>query len=584
MSELVFCEQCGRQIAATAKFCRNCGAAQEIVASGGEERSENVPTGAASAPIAVGPGADAASIDLGEKIDSLRRVTEHELELRANAAFPGRSWQQVGGAAIGGGIAAFVAAWGITWAILRVLGGDQAVGMLPLDQIARFGINLSLGAPLIISGNISSLGGETELRLPLTLLVLIPLAGLAIGGYLAAGWFRPASRAEGWKIGATIAVPFALILFVFGVSFAADVPILAPSFDGSEFGIGGSSASAEIHAAAFYTVLYGLFWGVLGGAFGGWLQARGSSPPGDPRAALVRTYGSSSPTVVIESAVRALGIPLLGFVALATIGCVLLAVSEGSGGLLSLLLVPTLAIAALFGAQGIGYEVEGYLTLGGLAGDTTQSTFHVWSNPIALLIAAALSLLVIVGLLRGGRRIAHASAAVDSGGAIRAGAAIAFPWVALLLILRGLGSLTLTATGVGIVQGAGKIDPVLGETILFGALFGIACGGFGGWLGWRERLIVAGEGDARDPVTTPIARRVLGDIDAELPEVVPGPLLPSTPVVPVPEGDQAAPPVPSPAAPPPPAPDPFCDSCGNAMAPQDRFCDRCGQARPMATG
>lgn len=593
MSEMVFCEQCGQQITANAKFCRGCGAVQELVS---EAAASATGTAGTTAPGA-GGGAPtaAATTEFSEKLDSLRQLTERELSSRADSAFPGRSWQQVAGAAVGGGSAAFAAAWGIAWLILRLIGDGQAIGGLQLDQLSRVGVDLALGTPLVISGAISSFGGETELRLPLTLLVLIPLAGLTLGGYLGAGWFRPATRTEGWKIGATIAIPFAIVLALFSVSFGAHVPLIAPSFEG---GFETSSASAEVHADGFYTILYGLFWGVLGGALGGWLQARRTCPPGDARAALVKTHGSSSPTVAIESAVRALGIPVLGFTALAVAGCIVLAAIEGTGGLLLLIAVPALVIDALFLVQGIGYDAKGSVSVGGALGATEsrQQTFHVWDNGIVLIVAVALAALVIIGLIRGGRRMVHAGPAVDAGGAMRAGAVIAIPWLVLLLILRELGSLSFSASGLGIFQGGGSVAPAFGQTILFGGLFGAVFGGFGGWLAWRERQILATEDKEPDPVTNPLVRKALGDVDAPLPEVLPGSLLPPVrvhPPNPAATSPAPTPTTPAPAAIPPspeppislPSPEPaapaatYCEGCGNAMGASDRFCDRCGRQR-----
>lgn len=209
----------------------------------------------------------------------------------------------------------------------------------------------------------------------------------------------------------------------------------------------------------------------------------------------------------------------------------------------------------------------------------------------------------------------------DARAFVKAGATIAIPWIALLLLVRQLASAKVSASAFGLFEQPSSVAPSFGETIFFAGALAALARAAGGALAW-------GEGRSREAATL---GRAFGRIDR--PSAASRPYAPPSGagalhsrtcrrrVLVSPHrctrrgrtrhhrrmwpqrGRRMPPPERLPLAPPSPAPDApgqatmvhstplpsgrsrwsFCDGCGHPVQPTDRFCESCGRSVPTAS-
>jgi len=588
-------------MAATARHCRACGAEQEMleVDAAGNGGLQSTGSAGADGPKLPGedrvsphrppvtpatPGLGAAFYPHVARVTAkARRLGEDTLRTRAASSFPGRTLRDIALAAIGGGILALAAACLLAWALLAAFVEPEG---LPLFEFARLAVPLALGAPLNVEAQIVEVAARAKVQLPITGAILVPLGALVLAGFLSARWFRPRDHSEAWKLGALIGVPFSVVLTLLTSAFATDLPLPAALMglageDSSLFDLSdeGLFASVAIRASALQTAIYGCLWGAIGGAIGAGLYGGSRFGVGDLRARLTRTWASGARLVAVEGAARALAFSLVVLGALVFVRGLLGIALESDIGVLAstgsdsairrllvlLLAVPTAALAAVFAVHGIGYQAE--ILVPELPEglnlpeelEVTQNTFHLWDTSESMLLLVGTAL-VAYALARGGRRAAHLVGGTDVRGFVRAGATVAIPWLALLLLVRPLASAEVTASGLGSLEGFGSFAPAFGETVLLSGVMAALAGAGGGWVAWKETL------GTQTRLTRAFGN--IGSTTAREPVRAPAP-------VPVHHGSATEPAQAR-------APRSFCDQCGIAVQPTDRFCEHCGHVLELA--
>lgn len=395
------------------------------------------------------------------------------------------------------------------------------------------------GVPLALQVNASaagaSVGGQATFSLPLTSLVILPLAALVLGGYLSAASDYTGRPRYCVARGALIGPAYAIVLAVLAMVGTQSV---STSF------FGPTTASASISVPIGQSFLLGLVWGCIFGALGGYIQARGGqwlrALPGDLTA--VRWRQLAAATVGAVAA-------LLSMLVFAT--CVLLALaaagaisatSQGADGLplytmlrdgnllslfqnvpqpgqppaasvggalaLVLSLAPTLAIwlVALGGGASITATETGFSSNGPRSTDVSLGLLNgQHPSPAVYLLA-----LIPLGAYFIGGRVAARVAGTAQSRALN-GALMAVPLsilMALATTLTGIGGRASAGTQTASASIAPSFGSVFLWTLVVGAIVG-ALGGLSagsGLLGRMPRFVTV----PLRPLVYPLFDRVMG--------------------------------------------------------------------------
>lgn len=601
MTDRAFCEQCGAQIVAHAKHCRSCGAAQSELAQPLARPPEAQPAvaaarvpppSAAAPPLPPSPAAPAPpawagpptagppepGADLLATAEDLRRAASARLA-GSLGSFPGRSLGEILGFTAVGGLIACVCSWLLAW-LLLALGlslADVDTTLLSLSSAAGLLVPLALGAPLAVDTVAEGEIAAATFGLPLTTLVLVPLAIVVVVAFAAGRLFSAQTADQAWKLGVLIAIPFAVGVSLLAASFGGPLePGVLAELDADD------TASIDVGPAGAQTFFYSLFWGALGGALGGRLAAYGL--PRSPG----RARGSPAVLGVIGGSLRALRFALVATLVLLVISIPIALLVQALRGDLDLGLeqgevvglilgVPLIVTWTLLASHGVGYGVDGSESqyaefIGPLADE--QTTFHFWDAGPTGLLLLILTAAIVLALARGGRAAAHAATPASPAAYVWRGAALALPWVAILLVLRAMTSFSGSAASGELLNFEGTVGPILAETVLLGGLIAALAGAWGGRLAWQE--------DHSSVAASPWHRFLLG------PRVWPtgAPDRPSSGPAPAPPLSPA--PTPAPPFEPPArpvaynAPSAFCPYCGETIAAADRFCGACGRDQPVS--
>jgi len=380
-------------------------------------------------------------------------------------------------ALVGGGLAALLAlaaialvqlAWSAALGAFAPGLSDPATGFVERTLLALLGgspfklFALANLAPLLLFGGAGMDPGGAHMQLtpPLTSLMLIPILALLLGGALAASsdFTRRArfSVARGALVGPVYALLLTLLTELGG-----------NRFDGTTLGL--HETTVALLPTPTTTLFYGLLWGTLFGALGGWVRLYGWRSPAVALARLGRLrfrrlLGSA------VGACYALLCGLGGSLALALVALVVMLVSgqapqplvsagqvthlggtpEGILGvaLLALTLAPALAIWVYVYASGGSIDVDRvtYAPPGRLGTDFTTLALSGGTQAPPHPALYLLALLPLACYFLGGRVAARFARAQTPRAGFVSGALIALPLTALTLILSMLATLSLQAS------------------------------------------------------------------------------------------------------------------------------------------
>ncbi|HEX6797028.1 MAG TPA: hypothetical protein VF116_04850 [Ktedonobacterales bacterium] len=363
------------------------------------------------------------------------------------------------------------------------------------------------GVPLVLQVNASaagtSVGGQAAFNLPLTTLVMLPLAALVLGGYLSAASDYTGRPRYCVARGALIGPAYAIVLAVLAMVGTQSV---STSFFGT------ATASASISVPIGQSFLLGLVWGCIFGALGGYIQARGGqwlrALPGD--LAAVRWRQLAAATVGGVAALLSMLVfatcVLLALVAVAAIS----ATSQGADGLplytllrdgnllslfqnlpqpgqppvasvggplaLVLSLAPTLAVwlVALGGGASIVASETGFSSNGPRSTDVSLGLLNGQHPfPVVYLLA-----LIPLGAYFIGGRVAARVAGTAQSRALN-GALMAVPLSILLALATTLTGFGGRATA-GTETATASIAPSFGSVLLWTLVVGAIVGALGG--------------------------------------------------------------------------------------------------------
>ena len=363
------------------------------------------------------------------------------------------------------------------------------------------------GVPLALQVNASaagsSVGGQATFNLPLTTLVILPLAALVFGGYVsAASDFTGRPRycvARGALIGPAYAIVLAALALI------GTQPVTTTFF-------GAATASANISVPIGQSFLLGLVWGCIFGALGGYIQARGSqwlrALPGDLVAVRWRQLAAAT-TGSIAALLSMLVFATCVLLALAGVAAIS-ATSQGADGLplytmlrdgnllslfqnvpqpgqapvpsaggplaLVLSLAPTLAIwlVALGGGASIVATETGFSSSGPRSTDVSLGYLNGQHPTIAVYLLA----LIPLGAYFIGGRVAARVAGTAQSRALN-GALMAVPLsilMALATTLTGLGG----RASAGTQTATASVAPSFGSVFLWTLVVGAIVGALGG--------------------------------------------------------------------------------------------------------
>ncbi len=336
-------------------------------------------------------------------------------------------------------------------------------------------------------------GGDLGVTLPLTGLILIPGIALALGGYISsASDFTHNIRSSllrGALIGPFYGVILAIIALVSGSS--TQVSLLGE-------GVGFSLSASPI--SAFF---YGLLWGALFGALGGWIQFAGrravSGILPTMRATRSRWLGAGAGGVVaiaagilLTSALTAALYPLAltaqSGSAANTASVATSSTSASSAPLIALAILaflPTVASVLFMFVAGAPYETTAaQSSLLGSSGSQTSpassvgligAQSHPSFGPVYLVL-----LIPIICYLIGGRISARIAGATRTDTALVAGALISVPCGLLMAGIAYLLSFSLDVNALGLVSASEGAAPSIFGAFLAGLVGGAIFGALGG--------------------------------------------------------------------------------------------------------
>lgn len=361
--------------------------------------------------------------------------------------------------------------------------GDTFQALLGGNPIKLF--LLAQHVPLQLAPGASAANGRLSLSAPLTLLALIPVIALVLGGAVAAASdFERRTRysvARGALLGPIYA------LFLLALSLCSLSPV-----EGGALGVSGATA---VMAAPLGAVLSGLAWGTLFGALGGWVHLHGrrwlrALPPALERLPLPRLVGA------LVGGLSALGAGLLICLGVALAVAVYLALNgmaptlAGSltrlpaspGQLLtSLALIATLApsLATTLWALSVGAPVQtgqvGYVGHGSLQASFGAFGVSTWGGAWLLL-----ALIPVATCLLGGHIAARFIGARRIRSALITGALTALPVSAVTYLLVAQAELNVAVSLPGGTLILDISPDALGAAARM-LLLATVAGAIGGW-------------------------------------------------------------------------------------------------------
>ena len=360
--------------------------------------------------------------------------------------------------------------------------------MLLTAQGASFATGLS-GSAQGTTFNLSVVG-----RSGISLLWLVPAIALALGGYVSVKYSRATSFLEAATRGALIAVPYTVICAAIAL-FSKKSATNAITIPGIPF-IGSISANVTVRAGVtfFSAVLTALAMAVVFASIGAVVTARGKAAMREASAAfdtLAIPFQEQIPL-----ALRAVGLNLVLGAVTSFVGVLWLAAKFGSSN------QPAGLVGGLFGSwfgalpmyAGLASLMQNGAILhlaGEIPGQTVPGLYTSYWSLIGrlyglplLLLAASMAILV-----QAGRTSARKAGATDQRAAILAGAKVAVPYSALMMLLAYLATSNMQVTvSAFVVNLDGRFFAGFG---LFGAtltviLFSLVGGGGGGYLHFRR--------------------------------------------------------------------------------------------------
>jgi hypothetical protein len=342
---------------------------------------------------------------------------------------------------------------------------------------------------------------DLSFTLPFLGLLLVPALALILGGYIGAS--SDFHRMPRFSIarGALIGPFYAIILLILS-------QLSSNSVNGSTLDIG--SGTVTISPSVLQECLFGLLWGVLFGALGGWIQLTGrrflsAALPSMQTLRRTRLAGA------IAGAGTALACCILIFLAL-ELAFITYEATNAAGAItpqgvislpsnplnntwsaLELVLTLGPAAAIWFFSLGTGAPISISCTSSGEGGcfsllgpnlSVTTDTFglinanHTPTNSLFFLLALA----PLVCYLAGGRAAAKVAQARQTGDAFIAGAAMAIPLSLLLGLMTLLVSIGASVSASGQGSGTSTVTegPTFGSTFLAVLIAGAVVGGIGG--------------------------------------------------------------------------------------------------------
>jgi len=371
--------------------------------------------------------------------------------------------------------------------------------LFAIEQHVPLGIAISAGADVSgVSGNAS---GDVTIGLPLTGLLLLPALALTLGGYFsAASDFQRSPRFSIMR-GALIAPFYAVFLAIIAVLGRSSISA----------GAFGFSASATAQPVIWQAFLYGLLWGLVFGALGGWLHYSGAhflswGLPVLQRASTqlaARITGALTGAVVayvsgfLLSLVAIVGLYVYSIVTSAASAPITTPASasatsaSGAGSLgvaliLIVVLSPTAASWAFALAGGAPFHISATTTLSsgsnqeasvGLFGTSSNMTgFTAPHIPPTWYLAL---LLPAIAYLIGGRVAARVARATTPGEGALVGALMAIPLSIIMAIAAALAGLSIDISVVGL-GGSLSYAPSVGGAFLAVLIGAAIVGAIGG--------------------------------------------------------------------------------------------------------
>jgi hypothetical protein len=374
------------------------------------------------------------------------------------------------------------------------LAGNLVASFLTPDLLKLFAVEHRIPLVAHVSATVggTSASGDVTLNLPLTGLLLVPALALAIGGYVAASSDYQRMARFSIARGALIGPFYALFLTALAVFSSSSV-------SGEAVGVGGSLSLGPSPVQAFG---YGLLWGTLFGAAGGWIQLVGRSSlalalPVLQSVRRGRLAGAVAGAVVAYSCsillFLALGIAAVGYAA--TAGAA--SVTSPSGPLalpkdvatptsaillvlvLAVTIAPTLAAYTLALATGAPIAWSLASSVGAQGNQSSSLGFIGAQHTVPIQPWFLIAVVPAICYLAGGRvaaRVARANR-VDAGFAV--GVLMGLPLSVLMAGSAVLvsGGVNVSVLGIGLNEGAG---PSVGGSFLAALIAGSVVGGFGG--------------------------------------------------------------------------------------------------------
>lgn len=345
------------------------------------------------------------------------------------------------------------------------------------------------------------LSANASLDLPLTGLVLVPALALTLGGYVAASSEYTRRPRFAVARGALIGPIYGLILAICALLSGSSASSSAST---SLYGVSvNSSLAANLSAPAFTTFLYGLVWGVLFGALGGWMHVHGRAWAAAVLPALHafkrrRLAGAFAGAGVATMCAILLPIPiLLGAASFAMIHLSATTTSaaqttgaagtptSGMGALLTLLellLVAVLPLAICVFSVGAGATLTASFDTSGLGASAHSASIGLLQSSGAHLPSwtVLLALIPLVCYFFGGRIAARVAGDERLGDAAISGALMALPLCVVLAVLAGAVNASVDASALSLESISASAGPSVSGVFLVVLVGGAAVGALGG--------------------------------------------------------------------------------------------------------
>jgi hypothetical protein len=319
MTETVFCESCGKPVAADAKFCEHCGATLSSGARAGSDPLTASNAGQGSNPRAgFDPGAGAGGAGYESQLGSATPEGQARQSFippqaaaqaaeRIEALTPGATelasqlFEQIRTPVVATALAAGSLAAAAVFAIGVVLGlvfSDQS--LLGAVDAGKGAITAGFAQMLNFlqvgySGNVGKLGPA--------LFLVFPIGACAVAARAQAGRTRGLQPSVRLASGVGVGVVFGLLMLI---------PALAAG------NFGGGEAGSSISPDALGAVLLGILWGSIGGLLGTYYVVRRELEPGFLRKLAPPVVGDVGQTIFVALRPLALGLLVMTVLGTAT--------------------------------------------------------------------------------------------------------------------------------------------------------------------------------------------------------------------------------------------------------------------------